>query len=62
MAMSQLPLILPWLFAYFIIEGNAKFQLEFSKNKECHLYQPKFTDLPNYVREGYEPLPLDSRH
>ena len=36
MAMSQLLLILPWLFAYFIIEGNAKFQLEFSESKECH--------------------------
>lgn len=49
MAMSQLLLILPWLFAYFIIEGNAEFQLTFSESKECHFYQLKFTDPLNYM-------------
>ena len=40
MTMSPLLLILPWLFAYFVIEGNAKFQLEFSENKDVIFTNP----------------------
>ena len=60
--MSQLLLILPWLFTHFITEGNTKFQPELSENKDdFFFYHPKFASPLTYVKEGYDLLPQSSR-
>ena len=36
--MARILLILLWLVAYFQVEGNEKFQLEVSENKDLNFY------------------------
>lgn len=44
--MSQLLLILPWLFTYFITEGNTKFQPELSENKDDFFFTTPSSPAP----------------